>query len=307
MEGFTSFRQKQILDFAELDLFAITGPTGAGKSSLLDAIVYALFGKTPRLGKTGNELVSQGCANMSVRLEFQAGSEVYQVYRKRGTTAKGQLEKKSLDGKWMPETSSLRDLDKKIEQIIGLTFEGFTRAVILPQGKFDEFLRGNVDERRKVLKDLLSLKIYEQMMQNANAKSHSLNAEIKRVESQIAGDITEEKKEAIEKMIADLAAEGVAQEALIQQLEKGQELAEELSQHRAKHENIQSEQESAEQEVSKLNDRLQELQAGLSMDQEALSKIHSEITALAYDSEEHLGVAQLIPQVQRFVDLKSQL
>ncbi len=307
VEGFTSFRQKQILDFAELDLFAITGPTGAGKSSLLDAIVYALFGKTPRLGKTGNELVSQGCANMFVRLEFQAGSEVYQVYRKRGTTAKGQLEKKSLDGKWMPETSSLRDLDKKIEQIVGLNFEGFTRAVILPQGKFDDFLRGNTDERRKVLKDLLNLKVFEQMMQNANAKSHNLNAEIKRVESQIAGDITEEKKGEIEKAIAGLADEEAAQEKLIQQLEKGQELAEELSQHRAKHENIQSEQEGAEQEVRELNGRLQELQAALSMEQAALSKIHSEIVALAYDPEEHLRVAQLIPQVQQFVDLKGQL
>ena len=61
IEGFTSFRERVAIDFSILDLFAITGPTGAGKSSIIDAMTYALYGCTPRIGeKQVSELISQG-------------------------------------------------------------------------------------------------------------------------------------------------------------------------------------------------------------------------------------------------------
>ena len=81
LKGFTSFREKTSLDFSGLDLFAITGPTGAGKTSLLDAMTYALYGKTPRLGKAAAELISQGEPALNVSLEFRAGPELYRVTR----------------------------------------------------------------------------------------------------------------------------------------------------------------------------------------------------------------------------------
>ena len=61
MEGFTSFRQRVTIDFTKFDLFAITGPTGAGKTSIIDAMIYALYGCTPRIGnKSIKDLISQG-------------------------------------------------------------------------------------------------------------------------------------------------------------------------------------------------------------------------------------------------------
>jgi exonuclease SbcC len=66
-------------------------------------------------------------------------------------TSKGQLEKKSATGEWVAETGSIKQMDTAIEEIVGLTFEGFTRAVILPQGKFDEFLSGDTNKRRDVV------------------------------------------------------------------------------------------------------------------------------------------------------------
>ncbi len=72
LEGFTSFRDRQNLDFSNLDLFAITGPTGAGKTSLLDAITFALYGHVARFGKDAkaSELVSLGSQNLKVSFRF---------------------------------------------------------------------------------------------------------------------------------------------------------------------------------------------------------------------------------------------
>ncbi len=81
LEGFTSFRDKLELDFTGLDLFAITGPTGAGKSSLIDAICFALYGQVPRVGDDYKQLISHGAERLSVLLEFGVGKDRYRIAR----------------------------------------------------------------------------------------------------------------------------------------------------------------------------------------------------------------------------------
>ncbi len=83
LEGFTSFRSRQTLDFSNLDLFAITGPTGAGKTSLLDAITFALYGHVARFGKDAkaSELVSLGSQNLKVSFRFSVRGIEYRVCR----------------------------------------------------------------------------------------------------------------------------------------------------------------------------------------------------------------------------------
>lgn len=85
LQGFTAFRQHTTLDFSDLELFALVGPTGSGKSSLLDAMTFALYGTTPRLGSTGlDALISQGERGLSVSLTFEVGGETYRVARSKG-------------------------------------------------------------------------------------------------------------------------------------------------------------------------------------------------------------------------------
>ena len=74
LEGFTSFKEKQTIDFSDLDLFAVTGPTGAGKSSLIDAMVFALYGQVPRVGDDYKQLISHGAERLNVLFEFEVGS-----------------------------------------------------------------------------------------------------------------------------------------------------------------------------------------------------------------------------------------
>ena len=94
LEGFTAFRTEQVLDMEGLELFAIVGPTGAGKSSLLDAMTYALYGAVARVDGSQTpvrELVSQGLPWMKVMLDFQVGPERYRVTRR--TPASGSASK----------------------------------------------------------------------------------------------------------------------------------------------------------------------------------------------------------------------
>src|SRR6266487_1643627 len=81
LKGFTAFRDGAELDFTDLDVFAISGPTGSGKSSLLDAVTYALYGRVERVGDRVGQLVSQGQPRMSVTLEFEVGPQRYRVTR----------------------------------------------------------------------------------------------------------------------------------------------------------------------------------------------------------------------------------
>ena len=174
MEGFTSFRQKAVIDFSKFDLFAITGPTGAGKTSIIDAMIYALYGCTPRISnKSIKELISQGSDRLKVLLECSSGQSCYRIARETKWTGKSSITSIRLEQKDGERWVALADkvgqaADPLVEDIVGLDFNGFTKSVVLPQGRFDEFLKGKIDERRKILSDLLLLDVYSRMMQRAN-------------------------------------------------------------------------------------------------------------------------------------------
>jgi exonuclease SbcC len=176
LEGFTSFRNPVCLDLADLDLFAITGPTGAGKSSLIDAVAYALYGRVPRVTAEVGAVISQGLDRMRVTLEFLAGEERYRVYREtRRKGAPNVRLDRWRDGDWQPQLDRAREVTERIEQIVGLDYDGFTRSVLLPQGQFQEFLAGSAEKRRAVLGSLLRLDVYNRMRSRAT----SMAAEMK--------------------------------------------------------------------------------------------------------------------------------
>lgn len=167
MKGFTAFRDAVEVDFSDLDLFALWGPMGSGKSSVLDALTYALYGKVERIGNSTSQLVSQGQPRMSVLLEFEVAEQRYRV--SRSTPAKGatKVRLERHDGsEWRTfgeGADRTREVNKTLTELIGLDYPAFTRAVLLPQGKFAEFLTGDASERRKILTELLGLELFGRM------------------------------------------------------------------------------------------------------------------------------------------------
>lgn len=189
LEGFTSFRSRETLDFSELDLFAITGPTGAGKTSLLDAITFALYGHVARFGKdaTAKELVSLGSQNLKVSFRFSVRGVEYRVtrtWRDRPKTAESKVLLEWLQNDtW--EKLETKNVTKRIEQVLAMDYETFTRVILLPQGKFDEFIKGSKVKRREILRDLAGFQIFERMRQQAQGQADGLKKEYQILERQL--------------------------------------------------------------------------------------------------------------------------
>ena len=189
VENFASYRGVVELDFAPLELFAISGPTGAGKSSLLDAIIFALYGATPRLGPHPAEMISLGADRMSVMVDFQIGTQRYRVARvaqRRG--GKAQLEQVCSDNGPQPLKEGVREVTEEVARLIGLSYDAFIQAVVLPQGEFQRFLQNEPRKRRDILSKILRLEVYERMRRLASSKSDMLAQTVQERERRLNED-----------------------------------------------------------------------------------------------------------------------
>jgi len=179
IEGLTSFKTSQQVDLSELDLFVITGPTGSGKSSILDAITFAIYGSVARVnGHELRDLISHGSTYMRVCLDFQVDGQHYRVARRIGKNKHEATLERVENGSAVTEVEQggIRAVNERLEDIVGLDFKAFTKAVLLPQGAFQEFLTGEVGERRRILMRLLDLGRYEAAGQAARREATRLDA-----------------------------------------------------------------------------------------------------------------------------------
>lgn len=182
MQAFGSYGRKTVIDFTKPDqnLFLITGDTGAGKSTIFDAIVFALYGEASSVvnKKNGAELQSQFSENSVepfVELVFseREGSEDvhYTVRRvpkhirplKRGTGFKEESGSVSLimpDGMEYPS----KETDKKLEEIVGLTKGQFMQVAMIAQGEFMALLRAKSDEKKVIFRRLFNTELYQDIV-----------------------------------------------------------------------------------------------------------------------------------------------
>ncbi|MBV9860367.1 MAG: SMC family ATPase, partial [Alphaproteobacteria bacterium] len=200
LENFASYRgQAAELDFASLELFAIVGPTGAGKSTILDAIIFALYGQTPRLGPHPAGMISLGADRMSVVLDFEVATQRYWVTRlarRRGQGA-AQLEQLGPDGNVHPLNEGVREVNEAVARLVGLSYEAFTQAVVLPQGEFQKFLKSEPRGRREILSKILRLEIYQRMQRLASGRRDTLEQVVQERERRLAEDYAEATPEAL--------------------------------------------------------------------------------------------------------------
>ncbi|MDT7920906.1 MAG: SMC family ATPase [Meiothermus sp.] len=224
LDGFGPYAQAQTVDFnPDLGLFAITGPTGAGKSTLLDAITYALYKATPRIGATGlKDLKHPQAESARVELTFAVGEQLWRVVRVVGKENQNRLEFHQNDA-WRihPASEKVRELDAKLAEILGMDYDTFTRAILLPQGQFDLFLRGSPKERRETLIKLYGLETLKAMRERVMGRLEDLRKQKARLEGELAAlaEADEERLGALQDEIADLEQ---SERALTQKLQEAE-------------------------------------------------------------------------------------
>ena len=110
-------------------------------------------------------------------------------------------------GKWHGVSGNAGEIGQRVERIIGLDFDAFTKSVILPQGKFDQFLQGSRKDQRETLNDLLDMQVYQRMVQSANAKKNLAGELAAAKQAELDPAATGEAKAEYERELAALAAE----------------------------------------------------------------------------------------------------
>lgn len=156
MQGLRSYRQRQEVSFKDLGLFAITGRTGAGKSSLLEALVFALYHATTFDKRSVTSLISDGVDDLTVSLEFQVLGERWQVTRSISRANRQPVhELRGLDNGERLDRKT--EVDERIVTLLGLSCDDFLKTVVLPQGQFQALLQSSPGDRAPLLKNLLGL------------------------------------------------------------------------------------------------------------------------------------------------------
>ena len=304
IEGFTSFRQRAEVDFTDLDLFAITGATGSGKTSIIDAITYALYGQTARLGaKNLGELITQGAPRLSVKLEFECGGRQYRIARvlKRSGSANVRFEILGKDGE-QPVDGGAREIGAHIVRIVGLDFDAFTKAVVLPQGQFDEFLRGEAADRRKILEVLLNLGVYREMMQRANGRHKEKQTQRDMINEQLQReylDATPEHHQALQREVKELSEQASAVNAQIMRVDDLRTPSIELRQKRALAVSSRAQRDSTEQKIASDEKAEKRKAEELQRVETSLGLLERDLAKVPYKEELHQRLLALQPVAQQ--------
>ncbi len=220
--GLNSFKEPQEIDFGRLcegNVFGIFGPTGSGKSTVVDAITLALYGTVKRASRKTQGIVNKSLTEASVLFEWQLGSgdlrKSYRVERKyvaKDESVVCRLARLSeLQGE---ETVVLADkasqVDQAVQDILGLTEDDFTRAVVLPQGRFAEFLNLQGSERRRMLERIFGLEEYgEQLSRLVSERWKAAEIELQTVvrSQSVLGAATLQDVQAAEEQVVQGASE----------------------------------------------------------------------------------------------------
>lgn len=216
--GLHSFREKQTVDFGSLcegGVFGIFGPTGSGKSSILDAMTLALYGKVERASNNTHGILNHAEEQLHVSLTFELenanGAKRYMI--ERSFKRQDDLKLKSslcriieVGEETVVLADKIGEVNQSVQELLGLTIDDFTRAVVLPQGKFAEFLSLKGVDRRQMLQRLFNLEQYgDKLNKKLKNKVTTAKNELNEVTAEQSGlgDASKEAIKAAEQELRD--------------------------------------------------------------------------------------------------------
>ncbi|MDD3433915.1 MAG: AAA family ATPase, partial [Tepidiphilus sp.] len=194
LTAFGPFARREEIDFTRLPpdaLFLIHGPTGAGKTSILDGICYALYGETSGSERSAKEMRSHHAADdtlTEVEFEFALGRKRYRVRRspeQERAALRGKKEQRVKiparaelqvwdDEGWMPVVSKTTEVTDHIEAILGFKADQFRQVILLPQGQFRKLLTADSKEREQILETLFATETCKRLQERLKAAANAL-------------------------------------------------------------------------------------------------------------------------------------
>ena len=234
LQNFLSYGDAEV-DLTGLNLAALLGHNGAGKSSLVDAITWPLYGEGRY--KDIDKYIRQGQETAVAELQFMLAGETYRVIRTRSNKGKGKstLELAKLSGgEWEPLSgSTIRETQDKIRDLLRMDYETFVSSCVLLQGEADRFTRATPGERMAIFSQIIGLDIYDQLQEAAKAKAREYRdqaavkrATVNNLDTELSGraelllqqDGLKEEKAKLEQQIRDLEIDVEAQEKRVSDL-----------------------------------------------------------------------------------------
>jgi exonuclease SbcC len=197
MTAFGPYKYKEVIDFGELgprNLFLITGPTGSGKTTIFDAISFAVYGECSGHMRTAESLRSQFSEHdilTEVELEFELRGMKYLIHRipkqekpklrGEGTTTQNPDAVLTIfDHEPNTIITGVKQVNEKVESLLGINAEQFRQIMMIPQGEFQKLLTSSSEERESVLRQLFDTSIYSMLQNHLEAKASTLMNSIKR-------------------------------------------------------------------------------------------------------------------------------
>ncbi len=343
LSAFGSFSGEEIIDFRGVqgELFLISGDTGAGKTTILDAISYALFEETSGRVRDGGMMRSQYAdadTPTYVKLEFEYRGETYVV--KRNPTYKRQSKRRNQDGNYalteekagvelqLPDGTMYRgkkqEINRKIIEIIGITAKQFSSIVMIAQGKFTQLLFASSKERKEIFKELFDTEIYariqDQLQEQAKTSTEKLKVFNMQYQAYMRGILLPDEYERASEWEAVLQYETMDRTELVegmleeirqqsgQQAKKDREVQEAAKEQVAQ---IKVRLSQAEQELKwirqreQLQKQLEELELQRPQEDEKVIRIHAAERARQVEPDYHAWQAKQQEQKQCVQELEA--
>lgn len=190
-------------EYVNNGIFALTGPTGAGKSTILDAICLALYGETPRLGKitkSDNEIMSRHTGECYAEVVFQSQAGIYRCHweqRKARKSPDGALQDQIHEIAEITDLSNFEEsklIESKksrvvavIEEKTGMDFKRFNRSMLLAQGSFDSFLKADVGHKSEILEQITGTEIYSEISAQVHKRKTDEQKQLEILQAEVRG------------------------------------------------------------------------------------------------------------------------
>ena len=295
LTNFLPYKDTQTLDFDGIHVACLVGDNGSGKSSLLEAMVWALWGKARDGKRSDDELIHHGETEMRVLLIFQLTGNKYRIVRQRKIGKSGQLvlalhvyDNSTESWRDLSEAGS-RQTQRKIDELLCIDYDTFMNSAFVAQGRADEFTIKSPSNRKAVLASILGLDQWDIFQDRARQYSTDLNEDLRILDSDI---------ESIDRDLSgrsDAESELSKAEASLAEIEKKTRVAEK----------DMADVEQARQGLAHTRRVIDDLTARIRQDESELSSVESELSSYSSEADKTLLEAELDNIKSRLSSLKT--